>query len=48
MMEQSYHEHERILELIEQREYNEVERYVREHKFKAMASWALSDAASVL
>ena len=37
--DQSYDEHEQILALIRNRNYAEVEQYVREHKFKAMHSW---------
>lgn len=36
---QSYEEHEHILSLISERKYDEVEQTVREHKFKAIASW---------
>lgn len=34
-MKVSYHEHERIIQLLENRSYNEVELYVRNHKFHA-------------
>lgn len=40
----SYQEHERILLLIEQRRYADVEQYVRKHKFKAMRSWMHASA----
>lgn len=39
IMQESYQEHEKILELMEKRCYTEVEQLVREHKFKAMKSW---------
>jgi len=38
-MAESYDEHRHILALIEAQKYEDVERFVREHKFKAVQAW---------
>lgn len=41
-MSESCAEHRRIIELIERKEYEALEGYVREHKFKSVAYWMLN------
>ena len=39
IMESSYEEHEKILQMIRKQQYADVEQLVRTHKFKAIESW---------